>query len=188
MSRVEENKGTDSYCRYLEGDTGAFDEIIHLYKKGLIVFIYRYVGDLDVAEDLSEDCFVELIVHPRKYKMKSGLKTYLYGIAHNKIKEYFRRKKIISFVHLESENVIFSYDNTGDDLLKSENERMLRRTLSELPKEYNEVLYLHYFEDLSYEEIGKVMGKKPKQVYNLAARAKKKLKEKLERSGYRHEE
>ncbi len=97
---MQENNGISSYRRYLEGDKEAFNDIIHLYKKGLIGFIYRYVGNVDVAEDISEDCFVELIVNPHKYKMKSNLRTYLYGIAHNKIKEYFRRNKIVSFVSI----------------------------------------------------------------------------------------
>lgn len=183
---MQENNGANSYHRYLEGNKEAFDDIIHLYRRGLIGFIYYYVGNKEVAEDISEDCFVELIVNPRKYKMKSNLKTYLYGIAHNKIKEYFRRKKVISFVPIEDANEILSDDNTG--IFNSDKQATIRRVLFGLPKDYSEVLYLHYFEDLSYEKIGTVMRKNAKQIYNLAARAKKKLKENLVKEGFVYEE
>lgn len=185
---MQENNGASSYHRYLEGNKEAFNDIIHLYKKGLIGFIYRYAGDVDVAEDISEDCFVELIVNPQKYKMESNLKTYLYGIAHNKIKQYFRRKRVVSYVSIEDVNELFSSDNTSNDIIKSETQTMIYQALSVLPKDYCEVLYLHYFEDMSYEDIGKVMRKNTKQVYNLASRAKKKLKENLEKDGFVYEE
>ena len=77
---MQEYNGESSYRRYLSGEKEAFNEIITLYKKGLIGFIFRHVGNLDVAEELSEDCFVELIVNPGRYKFKSSLKTYLYAI------------------------------------------------------------------------------------------------------------
>ncbi len=185
---MEENNGASSYHRYLEGNKEAFNDIIYLYRKGLIGFIYRYVGAVDVAEDLSEDCFVELIVNPQKYKMKSSLKTYLYGIAHNKIKQYFRRKKVVPYVSMEDAGELLSSDHIGNDIIKSETQTMIYQALSGLPKDYCEVLYLHYFEDMSYEDIGKVMRKNTKQVYNLAARAKKKLKENLEKDGFVYEE
>lgn len=81
-----ENNGESSYRRYIKGEKEAFDEIINLYKTGLIGFIFCRIGDMALAEDISEDCFVELIVNPTRYKFKSSLKTYLYGIAHNKTK------------------------------------------------------------------------------------------------------
>lgn len=43
---MQENSGADSYRRYLEGDKEAFRDIIQLYRKGLIGFIYRYVGNI----------------------------------------------------------------------------------------------------------------------------------------------
>jgi len=185
---MQEHNGESSYRRYLEGDKRAFDEIINLYRAGLIGFILRHIGNVDVAEDISEDCFVELIVNPNKYRFKSGLKTYLYAIAHNKVKEYFRRRKAITFVPIEDAGELLSPDNADEDAIKAENRRMINHALSHLPKDYCEVLYLHYFEEMSYEDIGKIMKKNAKQVYNLAFRAKDSLKKILEKDGFIYEE
>ena len=187
-SRVQEHNGESSYRRYLEGEKEAFNEIITLYRKGLIGFILRHVGNEDLAEELSEDCFVELIVNPGRYRFKSSLKTYLYGIAHNKLKEYYRRNKSVSFVSLEEAGELYSSDSTDNEVVTAENRRMIHRALVSLPKDYCEVLYLHYFEDMPYEDIGKVMKKNAKQVYNLAFRAKHALKEIFERDGFIYED
>lgn len=72
-------------------------------------------------------------------------------------------------------------------MIRSELQTTIYQALSGLPKDYCEVLYLRYFEDMSYEDIGRVMRKNTKQVYNLAARAKKKLKEQLEKEGFVYE-
>ena len=53
--------GAASYRRFIDGDRDAFGEIVDLYRESLIFFIHRYVNDLDTAEDLAEDVFVELI-------------------------------------------------------------------------------------------------------------------------------
>lgn len=185
---MQECNGASSYHRYLKGDKKAFDDIINLYKKGLMIFIHQHVGNLDVAEDISEDCFVELIVNPHRYKFKSSLKTYLYGIAYNKIKEYYRRKKTVSFVSFEDVSELFSSNDTSNHVIKTEDQNMINHAFSCLPKDYCEVLYLRYFENMSYEDIGKVMKKNVKQIYNLASRAKKQIKEILERDGFIYEE
>lgn len=185
---MHENNGESSYRRYLEGDKEAFNEIINLYKKGLIGFIFYRVGNIDIAEDISEDCFVELIVNPTRFKFKSSLKTYLYGIAYNKIKQYFRWNKSASFISIEDIQEISSSDNTDDDIVESENREMINAALSHLPKDYREVLYLFYFEEMSYEDISKIIKKNVKQVYNLAFRGKNALKNVLEKDGFIYEE
>jgi len=91
-------------------------------------------------------------------------------------------------VSIEDINELFYSDNTSSDIIKSENQMMIYQALSLLPKDYCEVLYLRYFEDMSYEDIGNVIRKNKKQVYNLVSRAKKMLKENLEKDGFVYEE
>ena len=52
--------GESLYRQYLSGEKTAFDGIVELYRENLIFFINRYTGDLDAAEDLSQDAFLEL--------------------------------------------------------------------------------------------------------------------------------
>ena len=74
------DQGAASYRRFIDGDRDAFGEVIDLYRESLIFFIHRYVNDMDTAEDLAEDVFVELIVHPERFGEKSSLKTYVFAI------------------------------------------------------------------------------------------------------------
>lgn len=70
------------------------------------------------------------------------------------------------------------------DLLRKEQNSQLFQALEQVKKEYREVLYLLYFEEMKYEEAGRVMGKSVPQITNLAHRAKKSIKKILEREGF----
>ena len=58
MEQTVEKNDIQLYQEFLEGDTKSFNEIIKKYRKALISFIFRYVKNMDVAEDISQDTFV----------------------------------------------------------------------------------------------------------------------------------
>ncbi len=176
--------GEQLYQRYREGNESAFDDIIALYKNGLILYLYRLVGDWHTAEDLSEDCFVELIVHPRRYRFQSGLKTYLFAIARHKAFSHLRRRRAAPSVSLEDAGPLADDADPAGRTDERERRTALRRAIDSLPKDYGDVLYLRYFEELSPQEIAQVMRKTLKQVYNLSSRAKAALKNLLERDDF----
>lgn len=60
--------------------------------------------------------------------------------------------------------------------------------MEKLKKEYQEALYLVYFEDMSYKEAGKVLGRSESQVTNLVHRGKKSLKEILRKEGFEYDD
>ena len=66
------------------------------------------------------------------------------------------------------------------DVIKTEDVSRLYGALNSIPEEYATVLYLQYIEQLSTEQIAKVMKKTVKQVYNLTARAKAQMKKEIE--------
>lgn len=84
--------GENSYLRFLEGDKSAFDELMDAYRDRLIFFIKGYVGSYEEAQDIAMDTFVEILVHPRRFRFKSSFKTYIYSIARHKSVDYLRRK------------------------------------------------------------------------------------------------
>ena len=83
--------GESSYRRFLDGDDSAFSEVIDIYRESLIFFINRYVQNLSLSEELAEDCFVELIVYPKRYNFRASLKTFLFTIARNKAVDRLRK-------------------------------------------------------------------------------------------------
>ena len=69
--------------KFQDGDNGAFSEIVNRYKDRLYNFIYRFVNDVDKAEDLLQDTFLKLYTHKDSYKEIAKFSTWLYTIAAN---------------------------------------------------------------------------------------------------------
>lgn len=168
------------YEKFLAGDEEAFRHLLEKYQDQLILFIYTYVDNFHTAEDLMEDCFVDLLVQRPKFKGESSFKTYLFQIA--KFKAYRQLKNQKRFLLLttdESEADLAEEATALDDLVQGQENQALHQAISELPQNYRQAIQLFYFEDMTYEEIGKIMGKSKKQIDNYLYRAKSTLKEKF---------
>lgn len=183
------NTGESSYRRFLAGDESAFDTIIDIYNESLIFFIQRYVHNLDTAEDIAEDCFVELIVHPHRYNFKVSLKTYLFTIARNKSVDYIKHNSLIQITPID-DNIDKSaeYESFEIEVLRDEKHMAVHNAIGQMNENFRTVIHLIYFEGLSYEEAGKVMAKNRKQIENLVYRARNALRGILTKEGWSYEE
>ncbi len=174
------DNGESSYRRFLDGDETAFGEILDMYSENLIFFINRYVNNISVSQELSEDVFVEILLHKKRYNFKTSLKTYLFTIGRNKAVSYLRRcsrKPEYAYEYIENEA---DRKNIEDDFIKKEQERELHEALNRLNDDYKTVLHLIYFEEMSNNEAASVMKKSKKQIENLLYRAKQALRKELE--------
>ncbi len=174
------DNGESSYRRFLDGDESAFREILDLYSENLIFFINRYVNNISVAQELSEDVFVEILLHKKRYNFKTSLKTYLFTIGRNKAVSYVRRcarRPEYAYEYIENESDRKSIE---DEFIRKEQERELHEALERLNSDYKTVLHLIYFEDMSAAEAAAVMKKNKKQIENLLYRAKQALRKELE--------
>lgn len=175
--------GTECYRRFLHGDDRAFDELMDAYHDGLILFINKLVGNYAVAEELAADSFVELLVHKKRFLGNSDFRTYLYSIGRHKAIDYIRRdakKKIVNpeeIVELSDEKYV------EESFIEDETKRALHNAIAQLGKDYQAAVYLIFFEELSYEDAARVLGKSKKQIDNLVYRAKGALKKILTEGG-----
>ena len=153
------------------------EQILLLYRPGLIFFIQRFVGDPDTAEDLAIDSFLELLVHPLRYNGRSYIKTYLFMIGRSKALNYIKRRARLSPEPIPEDLP----DNTSleEQFLADERRRALHSALNTLPEEMRAAVHLVYFEDLTYRETAQVLKKTEKQVDNLLFRAKTMLRSQL---------
>ena len=179
--------GESSYRRFLAGDENAFVEIVDEYRESLIFFLYRYVGDLHAAEDLAEDVFVEVLLHPKRFRFQCALKTWLFAIGRNKAVDFLRKTSRLHSVPLDEADRLADGRSLEEAVLDSEEKRQLNRAMEEIPEDYRMALHLVYFEELSHEEAARVMKKNRKQVENLVYRGKQSLRKILEREGYTDE-
>jgi RNA polymerase sigma-70 factor (ECF subfamily) len=152
---------------YLDGEEKALEELVNRYLKSIYNFIYRITNSLEEAEDITQETFLKLWKNLEKYNQEENFKAWLFAIARNTTIDWLRKKKNIKFSDFESEEDENKFENSLVDktplpnelAVKSEQKQKLDRVLNKLPIIYREVLLLHYYEDLTFDEIGKVLNK-----------------------------
>lgn len=176
------------YARFLNGDHSALEELIGTYRESLTLFIYRYTKDFVEAENIMIDVFAQLVVSRKQFRGESTLKTYLFTIGRNEALRYLKKNKRQIRLQEQHKGVLREEIPIEFSVFQEERNRQLYTVMETLHREYREVLFLLYFEDVRYKEAGKIMKKSEKQITNLAYRGKKALKEKLEKEGFTYYE
>lgn len=178
------------YKKFLDDDITAYEKLVLSHKDNLIYFISRYTGgDIHIAEDIAQDVFAYVYVYKEKYDFNYTFKTFIYTLGKNKAIDYVRKQSKLKLVPLDNDKEeLFSEEILLEDkIIKDEEKRLIFDSLKKLKPEYERAIYLADFEDLSYEEITKVLGKNMSQTKVLIHRARKALKKVIEEGVKRDE-
>lgn len=168
--------GAMCYRRFLDGEDSAFDEIMDRYHDSLILFVNKLVGNYSIAEELAADTFIELLVHKKRFLGKCDFKTYLYSIGRHKAIDYIRREARKKTVPTDEILELSDDQRIEEHFIEDESKRILHQAIEKLSEDYRAAVYLIFFEDLSYEDAARILGKNKKQIDNLIYRAKAALK------------
>lgn len=180
--------GESSYRRFLAGDDSGMVELIRDYKDGLILYLCSFTGDIDSAEECVQDTFIRLAVKKPHFAGRSSFRTWLYTIGRNIAVDWLRRSKRRKQTALEEIAEISDGTDLEYSYLVSERKVTLHRAMRNLKKEYQQVLWLTYFEEFTAAEAASAMGKTRKQTENLLYNARKALKTELEKEGFSYDE
>ena len=182
------DNGASSYRRFLDGDDSGIVDIIKEYKDGLILYLNGFTGNIHTAEELMEDTFVKLITKTPKFSGKCSFKTWLYTIGRNVAIDSLRRRSKIFETSID-EYADLSGDEEGleQSYIREESKITVHRALRKLKPEYQQVLYLIYFEGFDNAGAAAVMKKSKRQIENLVYRAKMSLKSELNKEGIIYE-
>lgn len=171
----------------IKGDSKSFNVLMDRFTKPIYNFTYRLTGNVQVAEDLTQETWIRVWKNLERYKTEQSFKAWIFTIARNLTTDYHRKKKVIPFSNLgfedESpfESQIVDSEPLPDALItKISDTHELGELLTELPTDYKTVLTLHYQEDMTFDEIGKVMNKPLNTVKSWHRRALIKMKEKMD--------
>lgn len=169
------------YKEFIAGNNEAFNEIIKKYKNDLINFIFKYVKNIELAEDISQDTFVYVLINKIEYDFKYSLRTYLYTIAKSKAINYLKKYK--REIPLENEFIINTFTEVDFDknLTNEENKKIIYESMSKLKSDYQIILYLREFKEFTYKEICTILNKTMPQVKIQIYRAKKELEKIIKR-------
>ncbi len=146
--------------RFQEDDIQSFNILVDRYKNQLLNFIFRFIGDRTVAEDLVQETFLRLYRKKHYYKEIAKFSTWIYTIAGNLAKSELRRRKRRNFLSINNasdEKTDFDLpDRDANPMENTETSIVLReinKAISELPEHFKEVVLMRDVQELSYEEI-----------------------------------
>lgn len=180
--------------RLRNGDELALNALMSRWQKPLVSFIYRYVDSESVALDLAQETFVRVFESRARYTSKGKFSTWLFTIASNLARNFLRWQSRHPVVALDepnehgealSDHVPSSADSPADAAERNELAAAVREHIRALPHPLKTVVLLFEYEEMGYAEIGKILGCSPKAVETRLYRARKILREGLERSSIR---
>ena len=172
--------------RFQNGDLYAFDLIVKRYKNQLLNFIYRFLGNQEEAEDLVQETFLRVYKNRRAYRKVAKFSTWIYTIAGNLAKTELRkrkRRKIFSISDLGYEDKDYEIGDKGfspeDRVNGLITEEIVQREIEDLSPKFREVIILRDIQELSYEEISKIVRIPLGTVKSRVNRGRLKLQERL---------
>ena len=173
----------------LGGDISQFEALVRRHQRPIVGFLYRMVGDLDLALDLSQDVFVRVYASLDRYDARYRFTTWLYRIAANCAIDHRRRRRVPT-TSLDAPRRLEDGERHAQPVgeepdpercyeAKEELGR-LERSIRRLPAEYRELVLLRHSAHLTYEEMAKVTGRPLGTVKNRLFRARETLRTLME--------
>lgn len=173
-----------------EGDEQAFRQLVEKHRQLVVNTCFGLVHNLEDAEDIAQDVFIEVFRSVDKFRSDSKISTWLYRIAVNRSLNFIRDNKrrkwmqsVEDVLSLKNERInnLLSGKAVSPDIEMENSERaaLLHKTIDSLPENQRVAFTLSKYEDLSYKEIAAVMETSVSSVESLIHRAKKNLQKKL---------
>ncbi len=176
--------------KFQNGEVNAYNELVKRYKDRLLNFIYRFLNDIDRSEDLVQDTLIKLYTHKNSYKEVAKFSTWLYTIAANLARTELRkikRRKTFSVSELSNDDreYIISSDasDQSEDYLTENFEKKIQNALVQLPDDFKTIIILRDIQELSYDEISKIVELPLGTVKSRINRGRLKLQKLLKNKG-----
>ena len=148
--------------RFQEGDINAYNELVKRYKDRLFNFVLRYFNNAEQAEDVVQDTLIKLYTHASYYKNIAKFSTWIFTIAKNNALTELRKNKRKQTDSLWTEDGKVIDINSKEESLESKVQNeiaidQLNKFLDEIPENFRMAVVLRDFQELSYEEISKIL-------------------------------
>jgi RNA polymerase sigma-70 factor (ECF subfamily) len=152
-----------------------FVKEISTHKRHLKSYISQKVGEQSEVEEILQETLIAASQSLPTFKEESSFFTWLCGIANHEIADFYRKKKIKTFLFSRFpflENLVSEALGPEEELLKKELRKEVKKTLSRLTEGYAQVLRLKYYQDLNMEQIAQKLGMTVKAVESRLSRAR----------------
>ena len=163
------------------GSLWAFEQILFCYEKAIFNYLYHLTSHKQIAEDLTQETFIKLYKNLEKIQPEQNFKAWVYKIATNSAKDFWRKQKAQKelFVEFPEDFETILPKDAYYELELNESSKEIETALLGLKPEYKTVLLLYYQKELSYAEIAENLNIPINTVKTYIYRAKKALKNNL---------
>jgi RNA polymerase sigma-70 factor (ECF subfamily) len=176
--------------RVKRGDRAAFTELVEKYKQPVMNFVHRSLRDETEAEDVAQNVFLQVFKSRARYERTAKFSTWLFTIARNLCLNELRRRSRHPAESLEESHAEHDdqparqYEDKKiqlptENVLHGELAGKIEAALAELPEIQRTAILLCRQDELSYEEIAKVLGCSLSATKSVIHRGRETLKEKL---------
>jgi RNA polymerase sigma-70 factor (ECF subfamily) len=175
-------------ARLVAGHDLALNDLMERHGERLFHYLIRCLQNENDAADLSQEIFVRIYQHREKFDPRQKFVTWLYAIASNLVRDYYRQHGRHPQVSLDAadggsdglrDTLPGQKPSPSEEIQAEERADIVRRAVAELPEELRAPLILAEYEELSQAEIGEILGCTAKAVETRIYRARQQLRAKL---------
>ncbi|RRB07385.1 RNA polymerase sigma factor [Larkinella rosea] len=171
--------------RIVQGDVRAYQTLVERYQRLVLHMVGRIIRQPEDIEDVCQEVFIKVYKHLPDYQFGSKLSTWIASIAYRTAINHSKkisRGPVSGFPETwASEPEDANLVNPEEMLMHQDWKAFLHAQIAKLPIQYRTILTLYHLEELSYEEIGQVTSLPEGTVKNYLFRARRLLKEALQR-------
>ena len=168
--------------RILAGDQSAFNALVQKYQKPVHAFVWRKIGDYHIAEEITQDIFLRVYQKLDTLKNQDSFAGWLYVIAARYCFAWLEKKRIpmksleaMPAEELEDLAYTQHHENQQNEIASERQREAVEHLLQKLPASERTTITLHYFDDMTCEDISQSMGVSTNTVKSRLHRARKRL-------------
>lgn len=164
----------------LEGFTGAFEELLDRYERKIYNLALRITGNREDAMDVTQEAFLRAFEHLDRFDPRYRFFSWIFRIGMNQALNLVERRKWTADVDTDMPATAAGPERRA---VAQQAGQHLQRSIAGLKPDYRAVIVLRHFQELSYHEMGEVIGVPVKTVKSRLFTARRELRRSLARHG-----
>lgn len=167
--------------RWQTGETGAFEDLVRRWEPPIARFLGRLVRQPESVCDLSQEVFLRVYRARSSYRENGAFSTWLYQITLNVARDHVRQQRPLE--PLPGDDLISPASDGEAISMSQEIAATVSRALADLPEPLREVLVLRHYENMNFEEIGRLLNVPASTLKSRFGTALRKLRARLRELG-----
>jgi RNA polymerase sigma factor (sigma-70 family) len=183
-----ENSDENLIKKYLKGDKNSLDVLVKRYFRQIYFFVLKYAGTPQDSEDITQEVFLKVWKHIKRFDQKKSFRAWIFTIAKNTALDFLKKKKEIPFSKFEdSEGRNFLTETLAGNLIspaewaeKKDTFRELNFAVKKFSLKCQKIFSLRYDKQWTFQEIADEMGEPLSTIKSRHRRATQSIKKMIE--------